>query len=118
MSREEKLTEFVAWAQHHITGDEKGQAQIFLDRLFQAFGHPGVLDISQGSQPQSATATSGPTSSPRASAISLCGLESDSGWTGVGRPPGQMVLQWHGDGGVVILVADRGLDRRIRGRGS
>jgi len=45
MSREEKLTEFVGWAQHLITGDEKGQAQIFLDRLFQAFGHPGVLDV-------------------------------------------------------------------------
>ena len=45
MSREEKLAEFVGWAQHHITGDEKGQAQIFLDRLFQAFGHPGVLDV-------------------------------------------------------------------------
>lgn len=44
MSREEKLTEFVGWAQHYITGDEKGQAQIFLDRLFQTFGHPGVLD--------------------------------------------------------------------------
>ena len=27
MSREEKLTQFVDWAQHHITGDEKGQAQ-------------------------------------------------------------------------------------------
>jgi SAM-dependent methyltransferase len=45
MLREEKLAEFVAWAQQHITGDEKGQAQIFLDRLFQAFGHPGVLDV-------------------------------------------------------------------------
>ena len=44
MSREDKLTQFVAWAQHNITGDEKGQAQIFLDRLFQAFGQPGVLD--------------------------------------------------------------------------
>jgi hypothetical protein len=28
MSREETLTQFVAWAEHHITGDEKGQAQI------------------------------------------------------------------------------------------
>ena len=45
MSREEKLSQFVAWAQHNITGDEKGQAQIFLDRLFQAFGQPGVLDV-------------------------------------------------------------------------
>jgi len=50
MSREEKLAEFVGWAQHHITGDEKGQAQIFLDRLFQAFGHPGVLEV--GGQPE------------------------------------------------------------------
>ncbi len=50
MSREERLAEFVGWAQQHITGDEKGQAQIFLDRLFQAFGHPGVLDV--GGQPE------------------------------------------------------------------
>jgi len=40
-----KLAEFVAWCQMHITGDEKGQAQIFLDRLFQAFGQPGCLDV-------------------------------------------------------------------------
>ena len=45
MSREDKLAEFVGWAQQHVTGDEKGQAQIFLDRLFQAFGHPGVLEV-------------------------------------------------------------------------
>lgn len=38
------LNEFVAWHQKHVTGDEKGQAQIFLDRLFKAFGHDGVLD--------------------------------------------------------------------------
>jgi hypothetical protein len=43
--RIEKLTSFVQWAQAHITGDEKGQAQVFLDRLFQAFGHPGSFDI-------------------------------------------------------------------------
>lgn len=41
----EKLAGFVTWTQAHITGDEKGQAQIFLDRLFQAFGHPGSLDV-------------------------------------------------------------------------
>jgi hypothetical protein len=45
MSKEQRLQEFVAWSQAHITGDEKGEAQIFLDRLFQAFGHPGVLDV-------------------------------------------------------------------------
>ena len=45
MSCGERLAEFVGWAQHHITGDEKGQAQIFLDRFFQAFGQPGVLEV-------------------------------------------------------------------------
>lgn len=39
------LREFVSWHEKHITGDEKGQAQIFLDRLFKAFGHDGVLDV-------------------------------------------------------------------------
>ncbi len=46
MSREEQLSQFAAWVRHNITGDEKGQAQIFLDRLFQAFGQPGLLDVS------------------------------------------------------------------------
>ena len=41
----DKLIEFTAWCQQHLTGDEKGQAQIFLDRLFQAFGQPGCLDV-------------------------------------------------------------------------
>jgi hypothetical protein len=50
MSREEKLAEFVAWADNNITGDEKGQAQIFLDRLFQAFGQQGSLDV--GGKPE------------------------------------------------------------------
>jgi hypothetical protein len=45
MSREEQLSQFAAWVQQNITGDEKGHAQIFLDRLFQAFGQPGVLDV-------------------------------------------------------------------------
>jgi len=40
-----KLTEFTSWCQKNITGDEKGQAQIFLDRLFQSFGQPGCLDV-------------------------------------------------------------------------
>lgn len=43
--RTEQLQTFVQWAQQHITGDEKGQAQIFLDRLFQAFNQPGCLDV-------------------------------------------------------------------------
>ncbi len=45
MPSREKLAEFTAWCARHITGDEKGQAQIFLDRLFQAFGQGGSLDV-------------------------------------------------------------------------
>ena len=45
MSREEKLLNSSPGSAQHITGDEKGQAQIFLDRLFQAFGQPGCLDV-------------------------------------------------------------------------
>jgi len=41
----DKLAEFTAWCHKNITGDEKGQAQIFLDRLFQAFGQSGCLDV-------------------------------------------------------------------------
>jgi type II restriction/modification system DNA methylase subunit YeeA len=44
-SRESLLQEFVDWAAQHITGDEKGQAQIFLDHLFRAFGQKGSLDV-------------------------------------------------------------------------
>jgi hypothetical protein len=35
MPSRKKLSEFVALCQKNITGDEKGHAQIFLDRLFQ-----------------------------------------------------------------------------------
>jgi hypothetical protein len=48
--RRERLQHFAEWASRHITGDEKGQAQIFLDRLFQAFAQPGVLDV--GGEPE------------------------------------------------------------------
>lgn len=36
-----RLSEFVAWVGAHIRGDEKGEAQVFLDRLFKGFGHAG-----------------------------------------------------------------------------
>lgn len=36
-----RLVDFVTWVDAHITGDEKGEAQIFLDRLFKGFGHAG-----------------------------------------------------------------------------
>ena len=43
--RAARLHAFVDWADANITGDEKGEAQIFLDHLFRAFGQPGSLDV-------------------------------------------------------------------------
>jgi SAM-dependent methyltransferase len=43
--REQLLSRFVEWTRTHIAGDEKGEAQVFLDRLFQAFGQKGSLDV-------------------------------------------------------------------------
>jgi hypothetical protein len=43
--RSERLESFVEWVDQNITGDEKGEARIFLDRLFQAFAQPGCLDV-------------------------------------------------------------------------
>lgn len=43
-AKDAKLPAFVDWCQKHITGDEKGQAQIYLDRLFQSFGHAGAYE--------------------------------------------------------------------------
>jgi len=40
----DKLQEFVTWVGDHIKGDEKGEAQIFLDRLFRGFGWPGLKE--------------------------------------------------------------------------
>lgn len=37
----EALTDFQNYTRDHITGDEKGESQVFLDRLFIAFGHKG-----------------------------------------------------------------------------
>ena len=42
--RKDKISDFTAWADAHITGDEKGEAQIFLDRLFHAFGQRGIKE--------------------------------------------------------------------------
>lgn len=45
MEKKGKLEAFVNWYKSYCTGDEKGEAQIFLDRLFQGFGHEGILDV-------------------------------------------------------------------------
>jgi hypothetical protein len=39
-----RLQEFIAFRQTHLSGDEKGEAQVFLDRLFKALGHEGVFE--------------------------------------------------------------------------
>jgi hypothetical protein len=40
----EKLAEFSKWRVENLDGDEKGEAQVFLDRLFRALGWPGVFE--------------------------------------------------------------------------
>ena len=42
--RTAKLDDFVRWVAQHIKGDEKGESQIYLDRLFQAFGQRGIRE--------------------------------------------------------------------------
>lgn len=39
-----RLSNFVQWCEAHISGDEKGEAQIFLDQFFRAFGHAGFKE--------------------------------------------------------------------------
>lgn len=38
----DRLDGFVRYRQEHLTGDEKGEAAIFLENLFRALGHEGV----------------------------------------------------------------------------
>ncbi|MEL4895190.1 DNA methyltransferase [Crocosphaera sp. Alani8] len=38
------LDQFIEFCQKYITGKERKEAQIFLDRFFQAFGHEGVIE--------------------------------------------------------------------------
>jgi hypothetical protein len=39
-----RLAEFASYRKNLLTGDEKGEAQIFCDRFFQAFGHDGLRE--------------------------------------------------------------------------
>ncbi len=48
--RKRRLTEFRDWVAEHVSGDEKGESQLFLDRLFQAFGQKGLLEV--GGKPE------------------------------------------------------------------
>jgi hypothetical protein len=38
----DRLDGFVRYRQDHLTGDEKGEAAVFLENLFKALGHQGV----------------------------------------------------------------------------
>ncbi|QMU68113.1 DNA methyltransferase [Streptacidiphilus sp. P02-A3a] len=40
----QRISDFVKYRNEFLTGDEKGEAQIFLDRMFRAFGHEGVVE--------------------------------------------------------------------------
>jgi hypothetical protein len=40
----ESLKSFVEYRHQHLSGDEKGEAQVFCDRLFRALGHEGLRE--------------------------------------------------------------------------
>ena len=40
----QRLHTFVNFVSEHLKGDEKGEAQLFLDRFFRAFGHEGAIE--------------------------------------------------------------------------
>ncbi|GIL14510.1 MAG: DNA modification methyltransferase [Chloroflexota bacterium] len=44
MSREAQLQAFVDYCKTYLRGDERSEAQVFLDRLFVAFGYAGALE--------------------------------------------------------------------------
>lgn len=46
--RKDDIEEFVGYVKANLTGDEKGQAQLFCDRLFRAYGHKGIFEADGG----------------------------------------------------------------------
>jgi hypothetical protein len=43
-SYQTRIAAFAAWRANNLRGDEKGEAQVFLDRLFRALGHKGIYE--------------------------------------------------------------------------
>lgn len=43
--KKQKLEEFVGWFQKHIKGYERGEGQLFFNKLLQAFGNAGILEV-------------------------------------------------------------------------
>ena len=58
----ERLQQFVEYALK-LKGDEKGEAQVFCDRLFQAFGHGGYKEAGATLKTANAGTVSAPNSS-------------------------------------------------------
>lgn len=46
--RKDDIEEFISYVKNNLTGDEKGQAQLFCDRLFRAYGHKGIFEAEGG----------------------------------------------------------------------
>ena len=42
--RKQDIEEFVSFVKNDLTGDERGQAQTFCDRLFRAYGQKGIFE--------------------------------------------------------------------------
>lgn len=57
----ERLQDFVDWRLNHLDGDEKGEAQLFLERLFLAFGHKGLREAGATLEKRVAKRSSGGT---------------------------------------------------------
>ena len=56
---EEKLSELIYYVSNNLRGYEKGEAQIFLDILFKAFGHEGVFEANASLEFQMKLPTAG-----------------------------------------------------------
>jgi hypothetical protein len=41
---QQRLHTFVRYVDEYLQGDEKGEAQLFLDKFFRAFGHEGAIE--------------------------------------------------------------------------
>jgi SAM-dependent methyltransferase len=48
MIDKQRLHDFVSWVQQNIRGYEKGEAPIFVDRLFKALGYDGAIEAGGG----------------------------------------------------------------------
>ena len=49
----DSLADFVTFVQTHLTGDEKGEAAEFMDRLFRALGHEGIKEAGASGEKRS-----------------------------------------------------------------